>query len=98
MADRTVERIQRNNAVFREANERISDAVNRYEHELDRIPFLCECPDEDCVEIVPLTEAEYSQVRSEPSHFLTAVGHEIAEEPLGEVVARKDGYIVVAKP
>lgn len=98
MADRTSERIQHNNNVFRDVNERIHDSANRYEHGLERIPFLCECPVEDCVEIIRLTQDEYSQIRADPRHFLTAVGHETAEEPVGKVVARNDGYIVVAKP
>jgi hypothetical protein len=97
VADRTAERIQHNNAVFREANERIRDAAASYAHEIERIPFLCECPVEDCVEVVRLTTAEYSDVRADPTHFMTAVGHEGAEELVATVVARADGYIVVAK-
>ena len=97
MADRTAERIQHNDRVFRDANERIREATDRYEHELERIPFLCECPVEDCVELVRLTNAEYAEIRADPRHFMTALGHEAAEAPAGEVVARNDGYIVVAK-
>ena len=95
--DRTVERIQHNNRVFRDANERIRDAAEGYSHEVEQLPFLCECPVEDCVEIVRLTPAEYSEVRSDPNHFMTAVGHERAEEPVGFVVARNDEYVVVEK-
>ena len=98
MGDLTAERIQRNNAVFREANERIRRAVHRYEHEVDRIPFLCECPVEDCVEIVPLTDEEYTAVRSNGRHYVTAPGHEEAEKPVGRVVRRNNGYVVVEKP
>lgn len=98
MTDLTVERIQRNNRVFREANERIRAAAAGYDHAIDRIPFLCECPIEDCVEIVPLTEDEYAAIRANPHHFMTAVGHESAERPVGEVVARNDGYVIVQKP
>jgi hypothetical protein len=93
----TTERIQHNNDVFRDANERIRGAVEQYTHELDRIPFLCECPVEDCMEVVPLTAAEYSEIRSDPNRYMTAVGHERAEEPVGSVVARNDTYIVVEK-
>ena len=97
MADRITERIQHNNGVFREANERIRDSADQYAHELDRIPFICECPVEDCVEVVPLTRTEYAGIRANPTHFLTAVGHEGAEAPVGEVVSRNEAYIVVAK-
>jgi hypothetical protein len=95
--DLTVERIQRNNAVFREANERIHESAQTYAHDLEHIPFLCECPVEDCVEIVPLTEDQYNAVRANPTHYMTAVGHEVSEAPVGTVVARNDGYVVVEK-
>jgi hypothetical protein len=95
--DLTVERIQRNNAVFREANERIHESAQTYAHDLEHIPFLCECPVEDCVEIVPLTEDQYNAVRANPTHYMTAVGHEVSEAPVGTVVSRNDGYVVVEK-
>ena len=36
-------------------------------------------------------------MRADPSHYVTAVGHEGAEAPLGHVVSRNDGYVVVEK-
>jgi hypothetical protein len=95
--DRTAERIQHNNRVFRAANERIRVAAEEYEHELERIPFLCECPVEDCLAVIQLTPDEYTDVRSDPNHFMTAIGHEAAERPVGSVVSRNDGFIVVEK-
>jgi hypothetical protein len=41
--------------------------------------------------------SEYEAVRANSNHFFTVAGHETAEEPLGEVVARADGYVVVEK-
>jgi hypothetical protein len=49
------------------------------------------------VEILRLTLAEYTAVREHPHHYLTAVGHEENERPVGVVVARTPGYIVVEK-
>jgi hypothetical protein len=98
VAERTTERIQRNNQVFREANERIHAAAAEFDHELEKIPFLCECPVEDCVEIVRLTEEQYVAIRADPRHYMTAVGHEAAEAPIGQVVARNNGYVIVEKP
>jgi hypothetical protein len=95
--DRTVARIQHNNDVFRDANERIREAATKYDHRLEQIPFLCECPVEDCVEVIPLTEEQYEVIRADPKHYMTAVGHEAAEAPLGRVIARTDGYVVVEK-
>ena len=91
------ERIAKNNATFREANEKIRARAEEYGPPMERLPFICECASEDCVRIVRLSSAEYAAVRSNPAHFLTAVGHEAAEEPVGHVVSREDGYMVVAK-
>ena len=93
----TVARIERNNDIFRGANERIREAVARYDHGLEQIPFLCECPVEGCVEIVLLTQPQYEAVRADPTHYVTAVGHEGAEAPVGRVVSRNDTYVVVEK-
>jgi hypothetical protein len=95
--ERLVERIQQNNATFREANERIRDRADELGANMERIPFLCECPVEDCTEIIHMTMAQYADVRQNPRYFMTAVGHERSEEPVGEVVSRNDGYVVVEK-
>jgi hypothetical protein len=95
--DQVAARIAKNNVAFREANDKIRDRANEYSPDMERIPFLCECPRTDCVEIVRLTLDEYGELRSDSSLFMTAVGHETAEEPLGEVVSRLEGYVIVAK-
>lgn len=82
VTERTNERIE-HNRVFRDVNQRIRAAARRYEHELERIPFLCESPVEDCVGVVRLTEDDYSAIRGNPRHFFTAPGHEVAEESVG---------------
>jgi hypothetical protein len=91
------ERIKANNARFREANETIREKVDQVGADMDRIPFLCECPLEDCVEILQLTRTEYGAVREHPRHYMTVVGHEVAERPVGAVVLRYDGYVIVEK-
>jgi hypothetical protein len=91
------ERIRTNNRRFREANETIRGRAEELGADMQRLPFLCECPDEDCVEILRLTRVEYAAVREHGDRFLTAVGHEEAELPIGQVVARHNGYVVVEK-
>lgn len=95
--DRRAERIQANNERFREANETIRRQADAIGAEMERLPFLCECAVEDCVEVLQLTREEYGAIRDQPTHFLTAVGHEVAERPVAEVVARHDGYVIVEK-
>jgi hypothetical protein len=91
------ERIARNNFTFREANERIRAKADEYGAPLEQIPFLCECPDPGCTTIVRLTTDEYAAIRANTRHFFTVAGHEQAEKPLGEVVSREDGYVIVEK-
>jgi hypothetical protein len=91
------ERIKANNRRFREANEAIRSRADELGVEMPQIPFLCECPVEDCVEILKLTPAQYTAVRAHPEQYVTAVGHEQAEAGAAEVVSRNDGYVVVEK-
>jgi hypothetical protein len=97
MSDTTEERIVQNNLTFRDANEQIRARAEQYDAPIERIPFLCECPRPDCVEIVRLTISQYAAVRADPTYFFTVPGHEAAEEPVGTVVGREDGYVVVEK-
>jgi hypothetical protein len=97
MGDSIQERIAKNNFTFREANEKIRAKADAYDAPLERVPFLCECANPGCTEIVRLTLAEYGDIRADSTHFLTAPGHEQAEEPVGRVVDRRDGYVVVEK-
>ena len=89
------ERIARNDATFRDANERIRDKAEA--HNVDPIPFICECADPSCTAIVQLTIEQYEEIRADPRHFLNVPGHEIAAQGYGEVVATRDGYVIVRK-
>jgi hypothetical protein len=91
------ERVARNNVQFREANEGIRDKADQVHPPMTTIPFLCECAREDCRELVPMSLDEYASVRSHPTYFINARGHEEAEGPSAAVVERADTYVVVAK-
>jgi hypothetical protein len=92
----TEERIARNDAIFREANEAIREAAEAYEF-TQPVPFLCECAAESCREIVRMPLDEYREIRSDPRQFLNAPGHEVALQGAGEVIARHQGYVIVEK-
>ena len=93
---RTAERIARNDAIFRSANEGIREAVERYGGP-ERVPFVCECADEECRELLRLTLDEYAAIRQNPRWFLNAIGHDSAAGQWGTVVERHDDYVVVEK-
>lgn len=97
MNDSTEERIVKNNLTFRNANEQIRAKAEEYDAPLEQVPFLCECPRPDCVQIVRLSISEYAAVRANPNHYFTAPGHEAAEDPVGRVVGHEDRFVVIEK-
>lgn len=92
----SAERIARNDAIFRNANEGISEAAEAVEME-DRVPFICECADPACREIVQLSMQEYREIREDPRLFLNVPGHEASAQGWAQVVEKHDRYVVVLK-
>ena len=88
------ERVARNNAIFRAANEGIESEAQRLAIP-DPIPFICECVEERCTALLRLSLADYEEIRSHPSRFVVVPGHELSEHEL--VVAAQNGYLVVEK-
>ena len=95
-AELTAERVAKNDAIFREANEGIEEAARRYSID-GGIPFLCECAEPSCMEILRLELAEYEAVRATPTHFINAPGHHTAAQGWATVVEQRNGYEVVEK-
>jgi hypothetical protein len=90
------EQIARNDAIFREANEHIENAAQSL-GQTGRIPFICECAEPSCRELVQLTLEEYERVREEPTRFFLAPGHEGVAPKECRVVERAPGHVVVEK-
>ena len=90
------ERVARNNVIFRSANDQIRAAADQYDG-ATRIPFICECTDERCREIILLTRAEYERIRAVPTHFLNCPGHEAHAAGWAEVVEQHSHYVTVEK-
>jgi hypothetical protein len=88
----------RNDAIFRDANERIESCVDSMDGPVDDgpLPFLCECSDVTCTAIIRLTRAEYDALRGDPTRFATVPGHE-GHESWARVVEETDRYAVVQK-
>lgn len=93
----TQERVARNDARFREANESIEAMAEALDTDVSRIPFLCECADRSCTEIVRMSLEEYEEVRSDSRHFLNVPGHEVAAQGAAAVVSEHDSYVIVRK-
>jgi hypothetical protein len=80
---------------FRRANERLHGHVSTMALAERRIPFLCECADDDCMAAVEVTLREYEGVREDDSHFLIVSGHRTIEGE--DVVEDRGPYTVVEK-
>lgn len=98
MDDATAEKIARNNAAFRDANESIEQTAETYGlAREDSVPFICECSDRSCVEIIRMTLTEYDHIRSNPRWFAHAPNHEEHIEGVVSPVERHSRYVVVEK-
>src|SRR5688572_23754603 len=85
-----------NEAIFREANERIESKAAGLANVTAMIPFLCECEDSACFDFVRLTASEYETVRAHPMRFLMTPGHEAAAAA-ETVLERNERFQVVEK-
>jgi hypothetical protein len=92
----TERRIASNQATFREANERIGARAEEL-HIDEQIPFLCECGEPTCVEIVQLSRRDYESVRAAPTWFFVKRGHETLAPPAARAVESRDGFCIVEK-
>jgi hypothetical protein len=89
------ERIARNDSTFREANEKIAGYASEHEF-VEEVPFICECATESCMAIVDLSLAEYEEVRSSPTRFFVAPGHQGSEGAVS-MLEDRDRYLLVEK-
>jgi hypothetical protein len=58
-----------------------------------RTPYLCECEDQGCTQLIRLTQDEYAGLRSNGAQFVIAPGHPTRGRP----VERNEHYVVVDK-
>ncbi len=88
------EREARNEARFREQNEWIETASERFGAD-PMTAYICECGDADCTQTIELTRAEYESVRSASTHFAVVLNHENPESE--EVVSEGPRFSVIDK-
>jgi hypothetical protein len=88
-------RIGRNEALFREVNERIERVTEALQVKTDTIQILCECGNESCMEQISVPLPEYERVRSDAELFFICSGH---QDPEAEaVVEQHESYDIVRK-
>jgi hypothetical protein len=91
------ERLANNEVLFRDVNERIADVAEPQARRRDDqvYEFFCECSNIGCDLRLPLTLSEYETVRTDPTQFVVAPGHEVPE--IEAVISRSPAYRVVRK-
>jgi hypothetical protein len=87
------EQLAKNEALFREINERIGETSEDWA--LESIAALCECGNRGCSETIELSAGEYEAVRAHGDHFVLVPGHEdLSVERIVETAA---AHLVVEK-
>ena len=92
--DERERRMAKNEALFREVNER----VERVAHQLGpEIPyeFFCECANADCTFRLQIPLSVYESVRQDPRRFVMLPRHYTPE--IEELMIEEDSYWVVRK-
>ena len=86
-------RLEENQSLFRELNERIGASADAQGTDVHAYEFVCECASIECFERFELALGDYHRVRDTSERFLVVAGHERPE--VEEVVERLHGVAVV---
>ena len=89
-----VEKLARNQVVFREMNERIAELTGLI-NETGINLFICECSDPACAESLEISAGEYEAVRADGARFVVMSGHQLPEVEC--VVDGNGRFLVVEK-
>ena len=88
-----ITRVAENEAAFRAANEKLRAVFEGADS--GELPFLCECGDFKCTQVVLVGLELYARVREHPACFLVSPGHKQLETEA--VVETGDGYEIIEK-
>jgi anti-anti-sigma factor len=89
-------RIVKNELAFRDYNNRRMSAEPVAATDDDElIPFVCECGNQDCIETLMITAAQFTEAHSAPNRFLVRPGH--VHPDVERLVSESDAYGIVEK-
>jgi hypothetical protein len=90
------ERIAKTESLFRNVNERIAEASERFDAgDNGDAEFMCECDDPACTERLEVPLDEYEQVREDPTTFVLDPDH--VRPDIEKIVRQGRGYAIVKK-
>jgi diaminopimelate decarboxylase len=94
--DPRLERIAKNEEVFRAANREIERAEQEQGAAADgMLEVICECGRDSCSGVITLTVSEYDTIHSQEDRFVVLRGHQ--SENIERVVDDRGDYLVVDK-
>ena len=91
---RHAERAAANESTFRQANEALEEKADQITGRMRPTPYLCECENERCMQVITLTRDQYEAVRANPRTFVVVVGH---QSPQDRVINEQAQFTVVEK-
>jgi hypothetical protein len=95
LVDERQRRIGKNEALFREVNERIERVTETLQVTTERLSILCECGDDSCTQQLEVTIPEFERIRADSTLFFVERGHELPD--VEDVVEQTPAYDVVRK-
>jgi hypothetical protein len=92
--DERERRMTRNEALFREVNERVREKAEAFGSD-SAFEYLCECANADCTFQITLTTPQYENIRADPAQFAVLPLHFTPE--IEALVSETEGYWIVRK-
>ena len=83
-------RIAENESLFRSANEKIELEAESLGYRGAKVPFVCECPDLTCTDLVHLTMVDYENIRTGPTRFFVVPGHQAIAVQAGAAIVTEE--------
>jgi hypothetical protein len=94
--DRSAKQRAENESTFRKANESLENKASELGYGVqERTPYLCECENERCTELIALSRAEYERVRANPRTFVVTPGHH--EPDYDELIHEEARFAIIEK-
>jgi hypothetical protein len=91
------ERAAKNQALFREINERVKELNEGFSLLIPQGEWICECADDMCTERIEMSAEEYEAIRLDGARFFVAPGAEHVWPDVENVTERTDRYWIVEK-
>jgi hypothetical protein len=92
--ERSVKQAAENEVTFRSVNERLEEKAAELELLDQPTPYLCECEDESCTDVLLLRRDEYEDVRAHPRRFVMTPGHQADDD---ETIRDEAEFTVIEK-